>query len=116
MDFDLNMDSFYNNKNYEDKNFELATFTQPIPKVKLVWDITTNTYKKARGRGRPLESEEKKNKRKMKKIEMERVYKSYFKIEKIVNKFSEEKENIPPPSLKKIIKIVKKTKKKSENN
>ena len=52
----------------------------------------------------------------MKKIEMERVYKSYFKIEKIVNKFSEEKENIPPPSLKKIIKIVKKTKKKSENN
>ena len=43
MDFDLNMDSFCNNKNYEDKNFELATFTQPIPKVKLVWDITTNT-------------------------------------------------------------------------
>ena len=69
MDFDLNLgdyrgdnyDNFYINKNYEDKNFKLVTFTQPIPTVKLVWDSSKKEYKKARGRGRPLESQENKN-------------------------------------------------------
>ena len=101
----------YKGTNYEDKNYELTTFQQPLPTVKLVWNGSTNQYKKARGRGWPLEYQEKKTKRKLQKLEMERVYKSYSEIKKIVAKFIQDKENVPPPALKK-----KKKNKKSENN